>query len=107
MLDILSRFGNWIFVNFPYENEIWTILNEKGVHPDDVVVLQDSHPQLEALQKRWYKTNRAEIDREIREREEREATERRLKDEEQKYKIFEIKFFRFIERFLLDDEWRK
>lgn len=61
------------------------ILNEKNVHADDVIVLQDSHAQLEALQKRWYKTNRAEIDREIREREEHEANERRIRDEEQKY----------------------
>ncbi|CAF4924485.1 unnamed protein product, partial [Rotaria socialis] len=65
-------FGNWIFVNFPYDNEVWAILNEKNIHPDDVVVVQDSHAQLEALQKRWYQANRTEIDREIREREDRE-----------------------------------
>jgi len=46
---------------------------------------------LDALQQRWYKQNRTEIDREIREREERETNERRLRDEEQKYaKIFDM-----------------
>ncbi|CAF4826662.1 unnamed protein product, partial [Rotaria sp. Silwood1] len=84
-------FGNWIFVNFPYDNEIWTLLNEKNIHPDDVLVLQDSHAQLEALQKRWYKTNRLEIDKDIREREEHEANERRIQDEEQKRRMEEMK----------------
>ena len=78
------RYGNWIFVNFPYDNEIWTNLNEKNIRPDDILVLQDSSMGLEALLKRWYKNNRTEVDREIHEREEREATERRLKDEEQR-----------------------
>ena len=81
---LIFRFGNWIFVNFPYDNEILTILSEKSIQPDDVLVLQDSSAQLEALQKRWYRSNRTEIDKEIREREEREANEKRLKDEEQK-----------------------
>ena len=90
MLDLnlgnveLSRNGNWIFVNFPYDNEIWRILNEKNIRPDDVLVLQDGSLQLEALQKRWYKANRTAIDREIRERREREAHEQRLRDEEEK-----------------------
>ena len=81
----MFRFGNWIFVNFPYDTEIFSILNEKNIHPDDVLVLQDSNAQLEALQKRWYKTNRNEIDKEIHEREELEANEKRIKDEEEKY----------------------
>ncbi|CAF2637524.1 unnamed protein product, partial [Rotaria sp. Silwood2] len=91
-------FGNWIFVNFPYDNEIWTLLNEKNIHPDDVLVLQDSHAQLEALQKRWYNANRVEIDREIREREEREANERRILDEEQKRRMEEMKIIAEQER---------
>ncbi|CAF5054160.1 unnamed protein product, partial [Rotaria magnacalcarata] len=91
-------FGNWIFVNFPYDNEVWTILNEKNIHPDDVIVVQDSHAQLEALQKRWYQANRTEIDREIREREDREAYERRIKDEEQKRRMEEMKIIAEQER---------
>ncbi|CAF1405575.1 unnamed protein product [Rotaria sordida] len=91
-------FGNWIFVNFPYDNEILTLLNEKNIHPDDVLVLQDSHPQLEALQKRWYKANRFEVDKEIREREEREANERRIRDEEQKRRMEEMKLIAEQER---------
>ncbi len=87
---MIFRFGNWIFVNFPYDYEIWTILNEKNIHPDDVLVLQDSSSQLDALQKRWYKANRTEIDKQIHEREEHEANERRIKDEEQK---LDEKFF--------------
>lgn len=59
-------------------------MNEKGVQPDDVIVLQDTSSQLEALQKRWYKTNRTEIDRDIRERKEREANEQRIREEEEK-----------------------
>ncbi len=89
-MNWIFRFGNWIFVNFPYDNEIWTILNEKNIHPDDILVLQDSSAQLDALQKRWYKANRTEIDKEIHEREEREANERRIKDEERKW---DQKFF--------------
>jgi hypothetical protein len=73
----LTSFGNWIFLNFPYDNEIWSILHEQHI-------LQDSSPQLEALQKRWYKLNRIEIDREIYERHEREATERRIRAEEER-----------------------
>jgi hypothetical protein len=80
----MFRFGNWIFVNFPYDNDVLTSLNEKNLQPDDVLVLQDSNTQLEALQKRWYKANRTDIDREIRERKEREDNERRIRDEEQK-----------------------
>ena len=81
-----------MFVNFPYDNEIWTILSEKGVQPDDVIVLQDTSSQLEALQKRWYKTNRTEIDRDIRERKEREANEQRIREEEEKWDRFERKW---------------
>jgi hypothetical protein len=40
--------------------------------------------QLEALQKNWYKANRTQIDKEIHEREERQANEKRIKDEERK-----------------------
>ena len=83
-MNLFSRNGNWIFVNFPYDNEIWSILNERNIRPDDVLVLQDGSMQLEALQKRWYAANRAEIDQEIRERREREAHEQRLREEEEK-----------------------
>lgn len=105
----IFRFGNWIFVNFPYDNEIWSILNEKNIHPDDILVLQDSSSQLDALQQRWYKQNRTEIDREIREREEREANERRLRDEEQKYdEICKQKCSMMILFVCFsDDEWKK
>ena len=71
-------------MNFPYENEIWNILNEKNIRPDDILVLQDNSSQLEALQKRWYKSNKTVIDKEVHEREEREANEKRIRDEEQK-----------------------
>jgi hypothetical protein len=95
---IFFRYGNWIFVNFPYDNEIWTILNEKNIRPDDILVLQDSTSQLNALQKRWYKSNRTEIDKEIHEREEREANERRIRDEERKRQIEEMKLLAEKER---------
>ena len=81
---LLFRYGNWIFVNSPFDKETFTLLREKHIQPDDVVVLQDTNPQLEALQKRWYKANRVEIDKEIHEREEREANERRIEEEERK-----------------------
>jgi len=83
-LFIFLRYGNWIFVNSAQDRETLAILNEKKIQPDDVVVLQDTSAQLEALQKRWYKANRTEIDKEIREREEREANERRIQEEERK-----------------------
>lgn len=79
------RFGNWIFVNFPVETEILSNLSEKNVQADDVIVVQDNSSQLEILQKRWYKTNRFEIDREIRERKDQEANEQRLRDDEEKF----------------------
>ncbi|CAF0983872.1 unnamed protein product, partial [Didymodactylos carnosus] len=84
-------FGNWIFVNFPYENDIWANLAEKNIQPDDIVVLLDSSDKLEALQKRWYSANKTDIDRQIRERLEREAVERRQKDEAQKQQMEEMK----------------
>jgi hypothetical protein len=83
-LFIFLRYGNWIFVNSAQDRETLAILNDKKIQPDDVVVLQDTGAQLEALQKRWYKANRTEIDKEIREREEREANERRIQEEERK-----------------------
>ncbi|CAF1144837.1 unnamed protein product [Adineta ricciae] len=91
-------YGNWIFVNSPFDKETFTLLHEKHIQPDDVVVLQDTNPQLEALQKRWYKANRAEIDKEIREREEREANERRIQEEERKRKLEEMKLLAEQER---------
>ncbi|UJR31514.1 hypothetical protein I4U23_019003 [Adineta vaga] len=91
-------YGNWIFVNSPFDKETFTLLNEKHIQPDDVLVLQDSNAQLEALQKRWYKANRTEIDKEIREREEHEANERRIEEEERKRKIEEAKLLAEQER---------
>lgn len=81
---LIFRFGNWIFVNFPNDNDTWSILNEKNIRPDDVVVLQDTSAQLDGLQKRWYKANKATVDKEVHEREEREANDKRIHDEEEK-----------------------
>lgn len=81
---MLFRFGNWILVNFPNDNDILSILNEKNIRPDDVVVLQDTSAQLDGLQKRWYRANKATVDKEVHERVEREMNEKRIREEEDK-----------------------
>ncbi|CAF3709748.1 unnamed protein product [Adineta steineri] len=90
--------GNWICVNSPYDKDTFALLSEKHIQPDDVLVLQDTNGQLEALQRRWYKANRTEIDKEIHEREEREAIERRIQEEERKRQIEEAKLLAEQER---------
>lgn len=71
------------------------------------MIVQDGSSQLEALQKRWYKANRTEIDREIRERKEREANEQRIRAEEEKFVEKNSKKIKFDSIFSLDENSKK
>ena len=54
---------------------------EKGTLPDGVLCLQDPSDNGDFLVKRWYQLNRGDIDQHISVRKQKEAEEKRLKEE--------------------------
>ncbi|XP_041351641.1 adenylate kinase 9-like isoform X3 [Gigantopelta aegis] len=88
--------GGYIFDNFPATRDHWNACVEKGVLPDNVIVLQDRSTNSENLTKRYYLLQRDEIDEKIRlriekeqESKRREEEEKRLQEEREKQRIEE------------------
>lgn len=80
-----SRNGGWIFDNFPRTREQWNAMLDRGILPDDVILLKDESENGNFLLKRWYQNNRSEIDDKVRRRIEQEAEDRRQKEEAERY----------------------
>ncbi len=58
---------------------------DRGILPDDVILLKDESENGNFLLKRWYQNNRSEIDDKVRRRIEQEAEDRRQKEEAERY----------------------
>ena len=81
---LFFRNGGYILDNFPATRDHWNACVEKGVLPDDVVVLQDRSNNYENLTKRYYMLNRDDIDEKIRLRIEKEHEAKRKEEEEKR-----------------------
>ena len=57
--------GGWILDNFPTESDQFNVMVENNIIPDTFLVLQDSSDDYSILTKRWYNSNRAQIDERI------------------------------------------
>ena len=78
----LSRNGGWILDDFPRNRDQWTVMIERNVLPDEIVLMKDSSDNGDFLVKRWYQLNRDEVDETIRVRREKEAEEKKRLEEE-------------------------
>ena len=80
------RNGSWILDNFPSTREQWSILLERNkIVPDDIICLKDDSDNGDFLIKRWYFTQRDEIEEKIRARKEAAELARLKREEEQRY----------------------
>ncbi|EDO36193.1 predicted protein [Nematostella vectensis] len=54
-------FGGYVIDNFPRSREQFSAMVERGIIPDDVVILRDESDNGEFLLKRWYANNKEEL----------------------------------------------
>jgi adenylate/nucleoside-diphosphate kinase len=67
--------GGWILDNFPNNQDQLNAMVANNIIPDTFIILQDASEELTVLTKRWYNSNRLEIDQQI---------EKRLAEEEKR-----------------------
>ena len=82
---LIFRHGGWIFDTFPSTRDQWTSYiekaHEKNILADDVICLQDPSDNGDFLIKRWYFHNRSEVDARIEQRKQKEAEDKRQREE--------------------------
>ena len=77
------RNGSWILDNFPSTREQWSIMLERNtIVPDDIICLRDESDNGDFLVKRWYFTQRDEIEDKIRARRAKEELDRIKREED-------------------------
>ena len=86
MYDDVSSNGGWVLDNFPRTREQWNVLIEKGGQlPDDVICLRDDSDNGDYLVKRWYRSNREDIDAKANARKAAAQAEKERQEEEQRW----------------------
>ncbi|KAK7500075.1 hypothetical protein BaRGS_00008622, partial [Batillaria attramentaria] len=83
--------GGWIFDNFPNTRDQWNACVDKGLLPDDVIVLNDNSENGKFLATRYYMMNKDTIDASIQERLRLEEEEKKRKEEEKRQRELEEK----------------
>ncbi|XP_033125059.1 adenylate kinase 9-like isoform X4 [Anneissia japonica] len=97
--------GGWVLDNFPQTRDQWNVLIDRGLAPDEVIMLKDTSEGGVSLLKRWYKLNKEEVDMKARIRQEEEEAEKnrvledaRLQDERRKIEEEERRLAEIEER---------
>ncbi|NXM58551.1 KAD9 kinase, partial [Illadopsis cleaveri] len=75
-----SERGGWVVDNYPLSEDHWSALSEKGLLPDTVVCLKNTHKDGACILRRAYLASRNENNSEILERQTDEALEKKEDD---------------------------